>query len=72
MTVCLVADWLSYCVQILLPFSRDTYVLDRLHETCATAPKSYIGGKHGVEEYAIHYPPCGIIPFHGFCMLGEL
>ena len=25
----------------------------------------------GVEDYAVIYPPNGIIPFHGFCMYGE-
>ena len=36
----------------------------------ASPPKSYVRGKVGVEEYAVVYPPNGVIPFHGFAMYG--
>ncbi len=58
----------DYLYQILLPFSRDTMVLQHFQDSSATPAKSYIRGKLGVEEYAVNYPPNGVIPFHGFSM----
>ncbi|XP_067325099.1 TBC1 domain family member 19 isoform X2 [Anolis sagrei] len=54
--------------EVLLCFSRDTSVLEHFEYNSATPPKSYIRGKHGMEEYAVFYPPNGVIPFHGFSM----
>ncbi|XP_008117035.1 TBC1 domain family member 19 isoform X2 [Anolis carolinensis] len=58
----------DYLYQVLLCFSRDTSVLDHFEYNSATPPKSYIRGKLGMEEYAVFYPPNGVIPFHGFSM----
>ncbi|NXI36805.1 TBC19 protein, partial [Galbula dea] len=58
----------DYLYQVLLCFSRDTSVLEHFTYSSATPPKSYIRGKLGVEEYAVFYPPNGVIPFHGFSM----
>ncbi|KAL3878492.1 hypothetical protein ACJMK2_030837 [Sinanodonta woodiana] len=58
----------DYLYQILLPFSRDTVVLEHFTQNSATPPKSYIRGKLGVEEFSVIYPPNGVIPFHGFAM----
>lgn len=58
----------DYLYQVLLPFSRDTVVLQHFAENSATPPKSYIRGKLGVDEFAVFYPPNGVIPFHGFAM----
>ncbi|XP_070197839.1 TBC1 domain family member 19-like isoform X2 [Littorina saxatilis] len=58
----------DYLYQVLLPFSRDTVILKHFSHNCATPPKSYIRGKLGVEEFAVVYPPNGVIPFHGFAM----
>ncbi len=46
-------------------------VLKHVLNTSATPPKSYIRGKLGVEEFAVSYPPNGVIPFHGFTMYGK-
>ncbi|XP_061440394.1 TBC1 domain family member 19 isoform X3 [Rhineura floridana] len=58
----------DYLYQVLLCFSRDTSVLEHFAYNSATPPKSYIRGKLGMEEYAVFYPPNGVIPFHGFSM----
>ncbi|XP_026503911.1 TBC1 domain family member 19 [Terrapene carolina triunguis] len=58
----------DYLYQVLLCFSRDTSVLEHFSYNSATPPKSYIRGKLGMEEYAVFYPPNGVIPFHGFSM----
>ncbi|KAK3593571.1 hypothetical protein CHS0354_018659 [Potamilus streckersoni] len=58
----------DYLYQILLPFSRDTVVLEHFAQNSASPPKSYIRGKLGVEEFSVIYPPNGVIPFHGFAM----
>ncbi|XP_041909535.1 TBC1 domain family member 19 isoform X2 [Corvus hawaiiensis] len=58
----------DYLYQVLLCFSRDTSVLEHFTYSSATPPKSYIRGKLGMEEYAVFYPPNGVIPFHGFSM----
>lgn len=58
----------DYLYQALLLFSRDTSVLEHFSRSSATPPKSYIKGKWGQEEYAVTYPPNGVIPFHGFSM----
>lgn len=58
----------DYLYQILLPFTRDTDVLKHFDRNSASPPKSYIRGKLGVEEFAVVYPPNGVIPFHGFAM----
>ena len=57
--------------QVLLPFSRDTVVLEHFAESSSSPAKSYICGRLGVDEYAVTYPPSGVIPFHGFAMYGE-
>ncbi|XP_032237861.2 TBC1 domain family member 19 [Nematostella vectensis] len=54
--------------QAMLVFTRDTAVLKHFQQSSATAPKSYIRGKLGVQEFAVAYPPNGIMPFHGFSM----
>uniref|UniRef100_A0A3P8ZWK3 Rab-GAP TBC domain-containing protein n=1 Tax=Esox lucius TaxID=8010 RepID=A0A3P8ZWK3_ESOLU len=58
----------DYLYQVLLCFSRDTAVLDHFSYNSATPPKSYIQGRVGEEEFAVVYPPNGVIPFHGFSM----
>ncbi|XP_072039594.1 TBC1 domain family member 19-like [Amphiura filiformis] len=58
----------DYLYQVLLIFSRDTHVLKHFAQSSATPAKSYIRGMLGVDEYAVVYPPNGIIPFHGFAM----
>ncbi|KAK6493636.1 TBC1 domain family member 19 isoform X1 [Huso huso] len=58
----------DYLYQVLLCFSRDTVVLEHFNYNSATPPKSYIQGKLGLEDYAVVYPPNGVIPFHGFSM----
>lgn len=58
----------DFLYQILLPFSRDTTVLNCISQTSGTPPKSYIRGKLGNEEYMVLFPPSGVIPFHGFSM----
>jgi len=55
--------------QVLLVFSRDTWLLNHFKHSPAAPPKSYIKGKLGLEEYSVYYPPSGIFPFHGFSML---
>ncbi|XP_064608435.1 TBC1 domain family member 19-like [Liolophura sinensis] len=58
----------DFLYQVLLPFSRDTKVLEHFARNSATPAKSYIRGKLGMQEYAVIYPPNGVIPFHGFAM----
>ncbi|XP_013072479.2 TBC1 domain family member 19-like isoform X1 [Biomphalaria glabrata] len=58
----------DFLYQVLLPFSRDSVVLKHFAYNSATPPKSYIRGKLGIEEFAVTYPPNGVIPFHGFAM----
>lgn len=58
----------DYIYQILLPFSRDTVVLQHFARSSASPAKSFIRGKFGAEEFMVYYPPNGIIPFHGFSM----
>ncbi|XP_041368917.1 TBC1 domain family member 19-like [Gigantopelta aegis] len=58
----------DFLYQVLLPFSRDTWLLNHFNYTSSLPPKSYIWGKLGVEEFAVVYPPNGVIPFHGFVM----
>ncbi|XP_051030039.1 TBC1 domain family member 19 isoform X3 [Phodopus roborovskii] len=58
----------DYLYQVLLCFSRDTSVLGHFAYNSASPPKSYIRGNLGLEEYAVFYPPNGVIPFHGFSM----
>ncbi|XP_064637266.1 TBC1 domain family member 19-like [Lineus longissimus] len=58
----------DYLYQILLPFARDTAVLEHFKSSSANPPKAFIRGKLGDEEFAVNYPPNGIIPFHGFAM----
>ncbi|XP_067845169.1 TBC1 domain family member 19 isoform X2 [Heptranchias perlo] len=62
----LLVDSLIY--KVLLCFSRDTLVLDHFSYSSASPPKSYIRGKLALEDYAVVYPPNGVIPFHGFAM----
>ncbi|ELT89515.1 hypothetical protein CAPTEDRAFT_108817, partial [Capitella teleta] len=58
----------DYLYQVLLPFSRDTTILQHFNYSSASPAKSYIRGKLGVDEFAVNYPPNGVIPFHGFSM----
>ncbi|CAD5123718.1 DgyrCDS12037 [Dimorphilus gyrociliatus] len=58
----------DYLYQVLLPFFRDLVILETIKKSTATPAKSYIRGKLGNEEYAVFYPPNGVIPFHGFSM----
>ncbi|XP_063042692.1 TBC1 domain family member 19 isoform X2 [Engraulis encrasicolus] len=58
----------DFLYQVLLCFSRDTTVLEHFSYNSATPPKSYIQGKAEQNEYAVIYPPNGVIPFHGFSM----
>uniref|UniRef100_A0A3P9KHC6 TBC1 domain family, member 19 n=1 Tax=Oryzias latipes TaxID=8090 RepID=A0A3P9KHC6_ORYLA len=58
----------DFLYQVMLCFSRDTAVLEHFKYNSATPPKSYIHGKVGNEEFAVLYPPNGVIPFHGFSM----
>ena len=62
---------LSIYVQVLLPFSRDTHLLELTKTSISTPAKSFIRGKLGMPEYSVIYPPSGIIPFYGFSMLGK-
>eukprot|EP00111_Clytia_hemisphaerica_P002773 TCONS_00007801-protein len=55
--------------QVMLVFSRDTWMIDQFHHFSNQPPKSYVRGRLGLEEYSVNYPPCGIFPFHGFSML---
>uniref|UniRef100_A0A8C5LR23 TBC1 domain family member 19 n=1 Tax=Leptobrachium leishanense TaxID=445787 RepID=A0A8C5LR23_9ANUR len=59
---------ISNQAEVLLCFSRDTSVLAHFAYNSASPPKSYIRGKLGLEEFAVVYPPNGVIPFHGFSM----
>ncbi|CAH1777501.1 unnamed protein product [Owenia fusiformis] len=54
--------------QVLLPFSRDTSILRCFEQSSATPAKSYIRGRLGDNDFAVMYPPSGVIPFHGFTM----
>nr|XP_054755376.1 TBC1 domain family member 19-like [Lytechinus pictus] len=58
----------DFLYQVLLIFSRDTSVLKHFGKSSATPAKSYIRGMLGVDEFAVVYPPNGVIPFHGFAM----
>ncbi|XP_051923979.1 TBC1 domain family member 19 [Hippocampus zosterae] len=58
----------DFLYQVLLCFSRDAAVLEHFKYNSATPPKSYIQGKEGDDDYAVFYPPNGVIPFHGFSM----
>ncbi|XP_076829337.1 TBC1 domain family member 19 isoform X4 [Brachyhypopomus gauderio] len=58
----------DFLYQVLLCFSRDTAVLEHFSYNSASPPKSYIQGRTGEEEFAVVYPPNGVIPFHGFSM----
>ncbi|XP_067950063.1 TBC1 domain family member 19-like [Watersipora subatra] len=59
----------DYIFMVLLPFSRDTHLLELTNVSINTPPKSFIRGKLGMPEYSVIYPPNGIIPFYGFSML---
>ncbi|KAG8198112.1 hypothetical protein JTE90_020935 [Oedothorax gibbosus] len=50
--------------QILLVFSRDTSVTSHFELSSANPPKAVLRGTHT----SVTYPPCGVIPFHGFSM----
>nr|XP_045248156.1 TBC1 domain family member 19 isoform X6 [Macaca fascicularis] len=65
---CSIFIYSFYYIEVLLCFSRDTSVLSHFAYNSASPPKSYIRGKLGLEEYAVFYPPNGVIPFHGFSM----
>ncbi|XP_065058679.1 TBC1 domain family member 19-like [Rhopilema esculentum] len=54
--------------QVLLIFSRDTWLLERCNYINSSPPKSYVRGNFGIPELQVNYPPSGVIPFHGFAM----
>ncbi|CAL8091062.1 unnamed protein product [Calicophoron daubneyi] len=54
----------DYTYQILLPFTRDSTVLEHFKSIPASPPRAV--GK-GSTEPSI-FPPSGVIPFHGFSM----
>jgi len=54
--------------QVLLIFSRDSWVLERCSFVNSSPPKSYVRDRLGIPELQVSYPPNGIIPFHGFAM----
>ena len=56
--------------QVLLPFSRDTYVLEHFKHSSSSPSKSFIRGKLSIPGFDVIYPPNGVIPFHGFTMYG--
>ncbi|XP_077597734.1 TBC1 domain family member 19 [Stigmatopora nigra] len=58
----------DFLYQVLLCFSRDAAILEHFKYNSATPPKSYIQGKEGDEDFAVFYPPNGLVPFHGFSM----
>ncbi|XP_077444251.1 TBC1 domain family member 19 [Stigmatopora argus] len=58
----------DFLYQVLLCFSRDAAILEHFKYNSATPPKSYIQGKEGDEDFAVFYPPNGVVPFHGFSM----
>lgn len=47
-------------------------MLNHFDYNSASPPKSYIRGRLGMDEFAVNYPPNGVIPFHGFAMYGML
>jgi hypothetical protein len=57
--------------QVLLLFSRDTYILKCYQKYTYQTPKAVVKGKLNNEENEVTYPPNGFIPFEGFSMLGN-
>ncbi|XP_042871283.1 TBC1 domain family member 19-like [Penaeus japonicus] len=54
--------------QVLLCFFRDTEVLSHFEHSSASPPLSVARGQTPSPDTLVAYPPCGIIPFHGFTM----
>ncbi|VDP14917.1 unnamed protein product [Echinostoma caproni] len=54
----------DYTYQVLLPFTRDSTVLEHFQSSLATPPRA-IGKKATSSQI---FPPSGVIPFHGFSM----
>lgn len=60
--------WLS--PQVLLCFFRDTEVLSHFEHSSASPPLAVARGNTPSPNALVAYPPCGVIPFHGFTMYG--
>lgn len=54
-------------LQVLLPFTRDSTILEHFQSSLANPPRA-IGKKANVSQV---FPPSGVIPFHGFSMYGK-
>ncbi|THD20244.1 TBC1 domain family member 19 [Fasciola hepatica] len=54
----------DYTYQVLLPFTRDSTVLEHFQSSLASPPRA-IGKKINDSQV---FPPSGVIPFHGFSM----
>lgn len=56
--------------QVLLCFFRDTEVLSHFEHSSASPPLAVARGNTPSPNALVAYPPCGVIPFHGFTMYG--
>ncbi|XP_066993745.1 TBC1 domain family member 19 [Anabrus simplex] len=54
--------------QVMLCFSRDTEVLSIFNHSAANPAHAILKNKPQSIENTVVFPPCGIIPFHGFTM----
>ncbi|XP_050717229.1 TBC1 domain family member 19-like [Eriocheir sinensis] len=54
--------------QVLLCFFRDTEVLSHFEHSSASPPLAVARGNTPSPNALVAYPPCGVIPFHGFTM----
>ncbi|XP_069956275.1 TBC1 domain family member 19 isoform X4 [Cherax quadricarinatus] len=54
--------------QVLLCFFRDTEVLSHFEHSSASPPLAAARGNTPSPDTLVAYPPCGVIPFHGFTM----
>ncbi|KAK3873594.1 hypothetical protein Pcinc_021399 [Petrolisthes cinctipes] len=54
--------------QVLLCFFRDTEVLSHFEHSSASPPLAVARGNTPTPDNLVAYPPCGVIPFHGFTM----
>ncbi|XP_042205753.1 TBC1 domain family member 19-like isoform X3 [Homarus americanus] len=54
--------------QVLLCFFRDTEVLSHFEHSSASPPLAAARGNTPSPDSLVAYPPCGVIPFHGFTM----
>lgn len=55
---------------MLLCFFRDTEVLSHFEHSSASPPLAVARGNTPSPNALVAYPPCGVIPFHGFTMYG--